>query len=523
VPPPGSLATCDGVSCGFTCGAGTHACGGACASNGSVATCGASCTPCATPANAAPTCNGAACGFTCNAGFVSCNGACVSGSDPRSNACAVTEQYGVFVSSSRGSAGGDGTRARPFFSLQAAISAAKAANKNVFACAETYAESLTVVVGVTSYGYFACAGGAWQVSTARAVVSSPTSPAMYASAIHATTRFESFEIVAPDTSVSSASSIGLVAIDAGGLVIVGSRIHGGRAGAGADGTPGSAVTQTATSDGDALGNGGASACVDASSTPLAAWLQGGAGGAGGAAGTREQVCGEARNGGCIWNITPPLGGSSGAGAAGGMGGAVGGGLATIGGVGSAGTSGAGGGAVGYFDNAQGRYIPANAGTNGFYGTPGSGGGGAAGIAATATRQGRVGAGGGAGGCTGVPGNGGNGGGASIGVLAFASTMSLENTTIESADGGAGGRGAPGSAGTAGGNGAAHGGAGGQGGSGGSGGGGMSLAYAHTGALATLVSCTLVNGAGGNGQSAIVVNGMTIAASANGTAAGDYGF
>jgi hypothetical protein len=78
-PPSGSTATCDGTSCGFTCGSATHACGSACANNNALATCGTSCTPCpAAPADATETCNGTSCGFACNSEYHLCGAACAS-------------------------------------------------------------------------------------------------------------------------------------------------------------------------------------------------------------------------------------------------------------------------------------------------------------------------------------------------------------------------------------------------------------------------------------------------------------
>jgi hypothetical protein len=68
--PDHSVATCDGIACGFACDVGYHACGDACAADDDVAMCGASCSPCPdAPENAHATCNLNACGFTCDPGF----------------------------------------------------------------------------------------------------------------------------------------------------------------------------------------------------------------------------------------------------------------------------------------------------------------------------------------------------------------------------------------------------------------------------------------------------------------------
>jgi hypothetical protein len=76
--PSNAVATCDGTACGFTCLTGFADCdanpANGCEANlTSTSTCGASCTVCPVPANAAPTCNGTACGFTCLAGFADCD------------------------------------------------------------------------------------------------------------------------------------------------------------------------------------------------------------------------------------------------------------------------------------------------------------------------------------------------------------------------------------------------------------------------------------------------------------------
>jgi len=118
--PAGTVATCDGASCGLGCSgagqtlcgrsctnlqndaancgrcgnpcplgevcsagvcgcpAGQHRCDGACVSNSALATCGTSCTtPCTAPAGATPTCDGTSCGFMCPANRTMCSGNCV--------------------------------------------------------------------------------------------------------------------------------------------------------------------------------------------------------------------------------------------------------------------------------------------------------------------------------------------------------------------------------------------------------------------------------------------------------------
>ncbi|MBI3185346.1 MAG: hypothetical protein HYZ28_24675 [Myxococcales bacterium] len=59
------------------CAGGTHRCGNQCASDTSVDSCGSSCTPCPTQANATATCLNGACGLRCNTGYRLCGGSCV--------------------------------------------------------------------------------------------------------------------------------------------------------------------------------------------------------------------------------------------------------------------------------------------------------------------------------------------------------------------------------------------------------------------------------------------------------------
>ena len=76
---PGGTGACNSANgtCVLTsCDSGAHLCGGACAQDTSVQSCGASCTPCAAPANGSATCDGASCGIACNAGFHEDAGAC---------------------------------------------------------------------------------------------------------------------------------------------------------------------------------------------------------------------------------------------------------------------------------------------------------------------------------------------------------------------------------------------------------------------------------------------------------------
>lgn len=75
--PANGVATCDGESCGVTCSYGFHLCGGACVSNSSLATCGTRCTPCPEPEHGSATCLAGACGVACDVGHHACGAECV--------------------------------------------------------------------------------------------------------------------------------------------------------------------------------------------------------------------------------------------------------------------------------------------------------------------------------------------------------------------------------------------------------------------------------------------------------------
>lgn len=475
---------------------------------------------------------------------------CAASTLPTDNVCSIDEGFGVFVSASLGTPAGDGTRAKPFASVQTAINAAKASSKRVYACAETYPETLTFADGVSVFGYFACSGGSWTTSAGRAIIAAPSSPAAHATNIVTATRVEGLEIVAPNAAVSSGSSIGLVASGSPALAFFHSRVHAGIAKAGDSGVEGIQLTQTGAvfggtntlqnecsvnrflCDGNNSGGvGGTSVCTGAPGH------NGGSGGAGGFSGRYMPLFVPNGVGGGSWIVDvvdPPTNGSPQPGGAttvdlvhGGIAGAHG----------TAGTPGASAAGMGLLSTAG--YTPAD-GSAGTDGTPGGGGGGGAGHAltfaqmtdSTANWYGISGAGGGAGGCPGLAGSAGKGGGASIAVVAIDSPMQFATCTIESSAGGDGGKGTLGSATATGGSAGqnqsgfantsgGNGGQGGESGISGSGAGGPSLGIASHGLAPT--GSTATASAGGAGVPAITGLGKTVAASAAGLSAPTYAF
>ncbi|MBL8605899.1 MAG: hypothetical protein JNL38_01205, partial [Myxococcales bacterium] len=210
---------------------------------------------------------------------------------------------GVFVSSSRGVSGADGSMQRPFKTLGEGIQHAQAVGKRVIACAETYPEQLTLQSGVSVYGYFSCDAGVFVMSAdKRARVEAPVSPALVAEAVTLPTRLEGFDVVAPDGTDASPSSIAARVAASRGLVLGKSSL---RAGAGKDGEDGVDPAQTAPAGADGAAGLDAGQCpspafncfrigglnaapggAGASATACGAGIRGGAGGLGGAGATR---------------------------------------------------------------------------------------------------------------------------------------------------------------------------------------------------------------------------------------------
>ena len=436
---------------------------------------------------------------------------------------------GVFVSASRGSDTGSGTMDSPLKSLAPALVLAKSKNLPVNACAEVYAESLTVSDGVSMYGYFDCSVSPWVRGTKRSQIASPSSPAITAHATTQTTRIEGFDAHAPDVDGAPAtdtvgSSIGLDVRDSQALTISEALVHAGNAAGGVDGTdaPINSVTsmfypRASQNQEQAFCNSSVEDCATkVIEGPLGGSITcaiGPNGGPGGHAGDPLFIANQKPSTGTPRNPQArPLNATA----------------ATAGenDDGAAGTEG-NNGAVGVWLLGASGFVRGN-GAPGSSGAPGQGGGG--GLSSTnwwgpdgyptvypADKPYAVtarGGGGGWGGCPGQAGTPGTGGAASIGALVIASTVTFENVTIESSAGGRAGKGALGSPGTPGlaGSGVNYviggttasyrggaGGAGGGGGGSGHGAPGPSIALAYSGVHPTLTSTQLMPGPAGAGQ------------------------
>jgi hypothetical protein len=438
----------------------------------------------------------------------------------------LTDELGVFVASN-GLAHADGTHGHPLLGIQAGIDKAKTVGKRVYVCAGTYKEALVIADSISVIGGLDCSANEWRAGTGRTRIEAPSSPAVLAKEIISATRLERLDIVAPDATKPSGSSIGLLAEHASALVVAGSKITAGAGAKGDDGREGAQLSNGPSANGRSVpasircdiggpcersvvaphdwllpsgGKAGGNTCVGA---PGIVAESGSAGGSGGLFEVflrkgNTAVTLEAYKSGFEPRNAEPRTSAAGAN---GQDGTTPASLGTISGEG---------------------YTPAD-GTDGQNGSTGFGGAGGNGLYPYGQQAGAVGevwrgwsgAGGGAGGCPGLAGTAGKGGGASIAALVVQSPLTFDGTELVSGRGGDGGRGSFGSVPTAGGLpgynarfadlpalSATGGGRGGVAGISGNGASGPSVVIAHAGPAPTRVGATkLTVGAGGAGIAA----------------------
>lgn len=442
---------------------------------------------------------------------------------------------GVFASVSKGADDGDGSRGRPLKTLRAASARARDLGQGVIACAETFAEKVELVDGVSMYGGYDCVE--WTKTDRRTEIASPEEIAMVARGIARTTNVEAFAIKTANASanddVRRRTSIGVHVIDSKNIVFTNVVVTAGAGLDGVDGAAGENNVELSATHGGRAGFSQTQTCpYSGMQILLCSTLQTIAGSPGGTSQCKVGPAGYAGgNGGDgahepdpAWS-TPsedfrgrPFVGTATT-AQGGIGKPLN--TAGAGGPGSPGTYGAhgtdGAHGVGKLD-AQG-FLPGD-GSKGFPGGPGQGGGGGGGNGYWRNPSGlqespspgtniwcATGAGGGAGGCGGLAGEPGRGGGASIGMLVVQSSIRLVRSTIESGRGGRAGRGHLGHQGLAGGapgTASDWGGAGGRGGDGGASGlsghgsPGPSIAIVYAGERPDQIDVKLVSGPGGEG-------------------------
>jgi hypothetical protein len=437
---------------------------------------------------------------------------------PSASADPVADSCGTFVSSSLGvddTAADRGTKEKPFKSITAALNKANVAR--VYACAESFSESVTISAAVDLYGGLDCKSWAYVGATTKTKLTAEADKVPLMLTGDATV--EDFAITAADAATDGGSSIAVIADQVKATFTRCALVAGaGKAGL-AGTTPTDPVGPMTSDDTDIKGNNGKNACLDTSQQ------------FGGSA--KENALCPVANGG-------PLGGQGGVGAAL-VGGDASGGTPLVAGKGlggkgengagwdcsadgvngggQSGTNGAGGtpgngatgtSALGMLDNSGYTGAP---GQPGGVAPPGQGGGGGGGAKGKTLCAGASGGGGGAGGCGGKGGLGGGAGGASIALVSLGATLSFEKVTIKAGVGGDGGNGGDGQVGGTGGNGgnggagsgtldACNGGKGGQGGIGGKGGGGRgghAIGIAYTGAvMPSTKGATFTKGTPGKG-------------------------
>ncbi|WP_437760176.1 hypothetical protein [Sorangium sp. So ce1389] len=421
--------------------------------------------------------------------------------DPTQDPSTVTDRCAVFARASA-TAGGDGTKARPYASLAEAIEKAK--GKRVLACSSgAFDGSVTVSVAAEVIGGFDCdAGWTWSAEAQSTIEGDANEAALRLTKGGSGSKLRSLKIVAADATKAGGSSIGVAVDDIDAEFVHVDVI----AGSGMDGARGE--TPTAAPDGENAPDDVSNACVGTvyGGLPGVTTCDDGetSGGVGGIGGTPEADGGNGQNGqdGTPLPAENPDGsGIGGAGQTVSQSNCARGEDGAIGALGSPGAPGieteltlagpTGGNGTG--------------GTNGLRGQGGGGGGGAkagrfcaAGGGTYVDGVGASGGGGGAGGCGGRAGTGGKAGGSSIGIVSLGNKLALTDVTVtvgKAGNGGTGGDGGPGGLGGMGSNGGTRvqvsgsiqgctGGLGGTGGDGGPGGGGrgghaVGIAYAVT--------------------------------------------
>ncbi|APR78518.1 Endoglucanase [Minicystis rosea] len=456
--------------------------------------------------------------------------------DPTKDPALVRDGCGVFVSASA-APGGDGRKAKPFRTFAEAAAATPA---RVFACAETYSETMQVSFsdGVEVYGGFGnCTsekGWTWQASAFATLNGASDVPALVLDG--GANRIENLNIIAADAVMAGASSIAVL-VNGGALDMLNGTLEAKAAKAG---DPGTHPADDIALDGE-QGDPGVGICDSGASNPgpkgktkVCSTGDGSNAGNGGDGGDftagNPNPAGSGTDG-TPTDISQPTKGKGGIGEGQGTPATATCDDGTTGAPGASGNSGVG--AMGAGALSASGYA-GNKGADGTNGKPGQGGGGGGGakgaksITCNAVTQDRVGAsggGGGTGGCGGALGGGGYPGGSSIALVSLNATISLGQTTLKSSlagDGGKGGDGqsggtkgfggTPGSGGSA--NDSCRGGDGGKGGNGGPGGGGqgghsLGVAFkgkAPTGGVFQIDPANFGKGGGGGNGNTTTDNG-----------------
>jgi hypothetical protein len=424
----------------------------------------------------------------------------------------VENTCGIFVSAV-GNDADTGTKGSPVATLKHAIELATSMSKPIYACAETFTETIEVPAGVEIYGGLDCASGwSWSEAGRTTLTAGPDQIPMKLVSGTGTTTIENFTVIAADAMQIGGSSIAVIS-DNNTVEIARSDFTAGKGRDGANGEtplepPAKGANGTVGTNACEVpipmmtdGAGGVTQCENGTS-------QGGNGGKGGVPAIKNGD-GEPGTNGQPDNALNGVGGvgqtdmtacTEG----------------TTGKDGDPGGVGLGGAELGTISIAG---IAGGDGQNGAPGMPGQGGGGGGGAKGgnfcpgMSDGPGASGGGGGAGGCGGKGGGGGRAGGSSIALVSLNATLTMTQVTLTASSGGTGGQGALGqlgavrgdrgeggtkvlqsSSGCKGGDG----GIGGDGGPGGGGRGGHSIGLAYKGTPPPAEGFTIAVGAPGAG-------------------------
>lgn len=437
---------------------------------------------------------------------------------PSKNALPVSDSCGIFVSTSLGDDGGDGSKSDPVRTLAKAIDLAVQGGTSVYACAETFAEAVTVPAGMLFFGGLACSTDWRYAAGEKTTVEAPSDGIglRLAGGGTGTTRVEDVLVKAADATVPGGSSIA-------GLIEEGVSAEFARcefeAGNGRDGakgeTPMDPVGPADPTDPAIRGQDGVKACNGTVATgnlggagaanALCSTAMGGNGGTGhegsGEDGTDGQPAGALGLHGVgqpamgVWNCITGAG--------------------QLGDIGADGAPGAGASEAELGSLSATGYAGI-AGTSGADAAPGQSGGGGGAAKGKVGCNGASGGGGGAGGCGGKGGAGGQAGGASIALIVLNADIVFTDVKLAASNAGNGGDGGDGQAGGIGGLGGlgglgdtnapitakacagGDGGPGGVGGKGGGGRGGHSIGLAFTGSQPPVDGVSIITGMPGMG-------------------------
>ena len=405
----------------------------------------------------------------------------------------------MFVSSSLGSDTNEGTKAKPFKSIGAALMKVDVAR--VYVCGESFSEAVVVSSAVELYGAVDCLKSwAYDPSKKTTLTAAEDKIPLTLGNMAGSAAVEDFAITAVAAKAPGGSSIAVLANGATAS-LTRCDLTSGDADAGTPGVDGggqAAQAEGGTKGDDAGAMGTLAGGIGGKN--LVCGLQAGKGGDGGAVMNGDGIDGVQGDGN--------MGGAKGTGDTGA--GCLPGGQ---GGNGSKGAFGPGAQGIGTLSAKGYQGADGDAGQDGGNGKSGGGGGGSK---ASNLVHGAGGGGGGAGGCGGKHGTGGKAGGSSIALASVGAKVTLAECKLSSGNGGAGGKGGDGQFGQPGGD-PAFGGkasmgviagcaglAGGSGANGGNGGGGLgghALGIAVTGSAPILDTATqkaITPGAKGTG-------------------------